>query len=259
MENPDISKTGFDISPTPWGAWATMGFGIIVGVVFFVLSVGLSILFMTFRLMNEPGLDVEVLSKDLSSNGLLLSLSACVIAPVCIAVIIFFVTLRKGNSIRQYLHLESVTRRAYFQWFGIVILSVFILDVFTCFLGHPIVPDFMIKAYRTAHFLPLLWFAVVIAAPLFEEVFFRGFLFEGFQYSKLGPAGAILLTSFLWTIVHSQYDLYHLGIVFILGILLGFARLKTRSLYTPIVLHSLLNLIATIETALYVRMTEKIA
>jgi uncharacterized protein len=87
--------------------------------------------------------------------------------------------------------------------------------------------------------------------PLFEEIFFRGFLFAGFQSSRLGNTGAILLTSFAWTVIHLQYEIYEMSIVFVLGIVLGIARLMTQSLYVPIAIHAVANLLATIELVVY--------
>jgi uncharacterized protein len=92
----------------------------------------------------------------------------------------------------------------------------------------------MVHVYETASVAPLLWVALIAAAPLFEEVFFRGFLFEGFQHSKLGPIGTVWLTSLGWTVLHLQYGTYELGTIFVLGILFGVARLKTRSIYHPL-------------------------
>jgi len=41
---------------------------------------------------------------------------------------------------------------------------------------------------------------------LFEELFFRGFLFRGLSSSFMGPVGAVLVTSALWALIHTQYD-----------------------------------------------------
>jgi membrane protease YdiL (CAAX protease family) len=60
------------------------------------------------------------------------------------------------------------------------------------------------------------------------------------------------LTSLAWTLVHLQYGAYELAIVFALGVLLGIVRLKTGSLWSCLFMHAFLNLVATIETALYV-------
>ena len=115
----------------------------------------------------------------------------------------------------------------------------------------PVVPEVMIKIYRTAEVLPLLWIAIVIAAPVFEEIFFRGFVFTGFANSQLGTNGTILLTAVLWAVIHIQYGWLDIGFIVVIGILLGYARVKTGSVVGGIMLHMVMNLIATMETAYY--------
>jgi hypothetical protein len=52
----------------------------------------------------------------------------------------------------------------------------------------------------------------------------------------------------VWAAIHGQYDLYGMATIFALGVLLGTARVKTRSVLAPIALHALYNLISTVET-----------
>jgi uncharacterized protein len=113
------------------------------------------------------------------------------------------------------------------------------------------VPEFMREAYATAEPLWLFWIALVVAAPLFEEVFFRGFLFSGLESSALGPAGAIVVTGAVWAAIHFQYDAFDMTLILCLGLVLGVARLSTRSLLVPFVMHATMNLVATAETALF--------
>jgi hypothetical protein len=91
----------------------------------------------------------------------------------------------------------------------------------------------------------------MVVAPIFEEIFFRGFLFQGIRYSRLGPIGAIGITSFFWAVIHLQYDIYGIATIFAHGLLLGIVRFKTDSIYLLMVMHSLASLVATVETALY--------
>jgi membrane protease YdiL (CAAX protease family) len=135
-------------------------------------------------------------------------------------------------------------------------LAIFLVasDILTLILSRPIVPPFMGDAYRTATFVPVLYVAIVVVAPIFEEIFFRGFLFEGVRHSRLGPGGAIGMTSLVWAIIHLQYDTYGVSTVFALGLLFGFARLKSGSVYVSIVMHALASLVAMIETAIYLRL-----
>jgi len=87
----------------------------------------------------------------------------------------------------------------------------------------------------------------MVAAPLGEETLFRGFFFQGLLRSRLGAPGAIALSSLFWALIHVQYDAYGIATIFVTGLFLGYARLKTQSLYVPIFLHSLNNLGATLE------------
>src|SRR5437879_12171172 len=105
----------------------------------------------------------------------------------------------------------------------------------------------MVEAYETAGFKPLLWLALIVAAPAGEETLFRGFLFEGISHSRLGAAGAIFLGSILWASIHVQHDAYGIAIIFLCGLFLGYVRLKTQSIYPTIFLHGLMNLVALLE------------
>jgi membrane protease YdiL (CAAX protease family) len=109
----------------------------------------------------------------------------------------------------------------------------------------------MIDTYRTSGWPILLWLAVVICAPVFEESFFRGFLFVGLKKSRIGSVGTIALTALLWALLHVQYDVYVMSTIVVLGIILGIVRLKTGSLWGPLLIHSFWNLLAMAMTALY--------
>ena len=120
-------------------------------------------------------------------------------------------------------------------------------DTLTWLLGKPIVPEFMADLVRNTSIVPLLWLSIIVAAPVFEELFFRGFLIEGLRRGSLGDAGAIVLTSIIWASIHIQYGLYEIGTIFIFGLALGLARIGCRSLWVPIAMHMAGNLVATLE------------
>ena len=108
----------------------------------------------------------------------------------------------------------------------------------------------MLNLYQTVGFLPLFWLAIVVLAPIFEEVFFRGFMFAGLERSQLGGPGAIVVTLLAWAVIHVQYDLYGIATIFVLGLLLGAARLRARSVLLTIGLRATMNLIASLQLAL---------
>lgn len=80
-----------------------------------------------------------------------------------------------------------------------------------------------------------------IAGPLMEEFVVRGFLFRGWSESFLGPVGAIVLTSAVWALNHTQYDWFGRAIIFAFGLVLGHLRWTSNSTWTTVVAHSACN------------------
>lgn len=80
-----------------------------------------------------------------------------------------------------------------------------------------------------------------IAGPLMEELVVRGFLFRGWSESFLGPVGAIVLTSAVWALNHTQYDWFGRAVIFAFGLVLGHLRWTSNSTWTPVVAHSACN------------------
>jgi membrane protease YdiL (CAAX protease family) len=108
-----------------------------------------------------------------------------------------------------------------------------------------------VEIYDSAHFVPLLWGAVIVAAPVFEEIFFRGFLLEGLRRSRLGSGGAVVLTALSWAALHIQNGSYEISLIFSLGLALGWVRLRTHSLYPALAMHALVNLVDILQMAGY--------
>ena len=208
--------------------------------------------FAFMQLSSDPQLEVLPLVEALTENGAVLAIATCATTIACVGLVLLLVKLRKGAKVAQYLALSPISGKTLLQLLALTIGFVICMDGLTLLLGRPIIPEFMIDVYRTSVYPALIWLALVIAAPVFEEIFFRGFLFEGFRHSRLGNAGAIGLTALAFASIHLQYDGYDMAGVFVLGVLLGVMRLRTGSLWSPMLMHVLWNLVATIETALYV-------
>ena len=80
-----------------------------------------------------------------------------------------------------------------------------------------------------------------LAGPILEEFFFRGFMFRGWSESFLGPIGAILLTSALFGMYHTQYNWSARFWIFLFGLVLGTFRWRTNSTWLTVVVHSAVN------------------
>jgi membrane protease YdiL (CAAX protease family) len=86
----------------------------------------------------------------------------------------------------------------------------------------------------------LLALAVMVAAPLSEELVFRGALQRLFLDRPWSPHVAVFATALLFAAVHSFAWPTPVAL-FVLGLGLGYLALRTHSLVAPIVLHSLFN------------------
>ncbi|HEY1090278.1 MAG TPA: CPBP family intramembrane glutamic endopeptidase [Burkholderiaceae bacterium] len=84
--------------------------------------------------------------------------------------------------------------------------------------------------------------AIGLLGPIAEELAFRGLLMRLLGRTRLGLAGAIVVTAALWAAIHVQYAPALLLMIFVDGIVLGLARHFTASLYVPMAMHVLGNL-----------------
>ena len=84
------------------------------------------------------------------------------------------------------------------------------------------------------------WFFIVgaVFAPLVEEIFFRGFLFQGFR-ERYGWITAMLFSAAVFAIAH--LDLAVLIPTFILGCLLAYVYHRSNSIWPGVLVHFLVN------------------
>ena len=255
MLSNELSPSSDEIEARPWGFWATLGFSAIIFGLFCALQLLIVIGFLSVAKTQHPELDLEVYVKSLSSDGFFLAVITVVSGLICTPLTLLFTKLRKNISVKNYIGFREPSKSEWLKWISILAAFLFLSDMVSLLLHQPIVHPFMVDAYKTASFLPGLLFAIIIVAPIFEEIFFRGFLFQGIRYSRLSPIGAIGITSLFWAVIHLQYDVYGITTLFALGLLFGIARLKTDSIHLLMVMHSLVSLVAAMETILYVHFT----
>jgi membrane protease YdiL (CAAX protease family) len=124
------------------------------------------------------------------------------------------------------------------------------MDAVSTAIGRPIVSPFMEDAYASAASPLLLFLAFVIAAPLCEELLFRGFLFGGLRACGTGVWVAVAVVSLVFASIHTQYDWYDGTAVLLIGLVLVAVRVHSGSLIPSIFMHGLTNTIAFTQAAL---------
>lgn len=245
-----------------WGLGPTLGF--FAGVLgAYLLAQGVAVgALMVFRLATtgtapsagaagKPGGPPELDMVALQADPALVTAGTLAALPVVLILIMLFVSLRRTMPIGVYLGLGLPRLRDGVRW--VCILMAYFVFLFGVnyvahtYFGRPEVSEFMAALYAKGAGSPWLHLAVIVAAPLSEEFLFRGFLFSGLAESRVGPVGAAVISSGIWTLIHIQYDAFDLAQLFLLGLLLAGAWWKSRSLWLCVILHAIVNLSATIE------------
>ena len=262
--NNDLSP-GFiqPLTPAPpvkrvWGPGATIGYSLVILAVFVVAQGIVVVVPALISLFHHVGASVpspedltKLMMDDLNAQlGLWQSIATIVSGIIGTGLILVFIRARKGVGITEYLGLKKVSIKTILTVIAITVAAIALSDLVQILLGAKGGEPVMDKIFTTAVWLPLLWIAVIIFAPLFEEALFRGFLFEGLRQSWWGIYGAVMLTAFGWAILHGfQYGLGGIVYIFFLGIVMGIVRWKTKSIWTTFTMHAVVNLLAMIALA----------
>ncbi len=98
--------------------------------------------------------------------------------------------------------------------------------------------EMIIKSFENNAFLTVLGVGIFI--PFFEEILFRGWLFDRLEH-LLSSKYALIITSIMFGLVHGQYHGVILLLTIVSGFVLGFIRLRTNSLWPSIILHAINN------------------
>jgi uncharacterized protein len=221
-----------------WGLAATVGFSFLA--LGFGQAVGIA------ALSAASGFDPSRATLD----GSAIAISLLVGNPVQIITLALAARMT-GENLLTYFALNVP------RWRDVIIsvagLAVVILvgDVLTLAFGRDLVPAFQLQIHRSAlaeGSLISLWLALIVVAPVGEELLFRGFLFRGFVRGPRDALPGILAIALIWSLLHIQYDWFGASLVFAIGAFLGYVRLYFGSTTIVILLHMLLNLESVLET-----------
>lgn len=124
---------------------------------------------------------------------------------------------------------------------GLLIASYIVILVHNLLLmalGIETQGDEIAKLFASLESPAWFFFVGAILAPLVEEIFFRGFLFQGFR-ERYGWVSAMLLSSGIFAVAH--LDPVSLIPTFILGALLAYLYHRSNSVWPGVILHVLVN------------------
>jgi membrane protease YdiL (CAAX protease family) len=245
-ENPPITVTPTEPPPRIWQFWGTALWGLFV---FGGMFVGQLTVIAYFVLMRDGPIDVAA-AIHVVGGGRTISLSVVMGLPAVILAL--WIAIRPTRTrFADYLALRGTSWKMFI--IGVVAMVALVMgwDLVSRVLGREVQPGFMGDVLKSAQADGSVWLLLIafcVAAPISEELLARGFLYRGWSESFLRVPGAILLSSLAWTALHMQYNWFFFGEIFSIGLLLGYLRYRSNSLWLTIVLHGLNNLAATVQS-----------
>lgn len=246
----DLDAYGLKDPAKPWGLVATFGLSVVIWYTLELLQAAMG------TGMEALLHDFKLVPPEANTQALHFAIITCVTTILCGALVVAAAGLRVGLDPRDYLGLRRVSRAALLRWTIVTVVIVVQADLVLYLVKGELLPVGWVEIYRSVHSPMLFWFALVVATPVFEELLYRGFVFEGIRASRLGGVGAVIITALVWTLVHQEYDPLEFAMIFIFGLALGVARLRTGSVLLTIAMHMLHGLIASAEIVWLAAMAE---
>jgi membrane protease YdiL (CAAX protease family) len=191
-------------------------------------------------LITQGGLDGLTATQfhEMAMQRRWLGVGLIVACPATIAVV--WVAIRMaGRDFSEYLALNWPSRKelliAFAVAFGWIVASIALSPYDSSASSSVVVGG-------AAGGLFVLLLGGCLAAPIMEEFVFRGFMFRGWSESFLGPVGAIVLTSILFGMCHTQYDWLGRFWIFLFGLAMCTIRWRSNSTWLTVVVHSAVNI-----------------
>ena len=196
---------------------------------------------------------IVMLSAGIQSVDLFVQISV-LIQFAMMSLILFMVIFLEDKFayLRSIFNFKNISTPSYWGLIiMIMILDFIIIWIYTVVYGNltSIPDDIGIFVEATSANDPLVLFlffiSLTIAAPLVEEMIFRGYVLDSLR-SNYSDFYAILWSGILFGLLHWDplfgfYDLYQTGAATIGGFVYGWLRIRTGSLWPSIFCHSLWN------------------
>jgi len=184
--------------------------------------------------------------KEIHPLIMVLMPSAIIIPGLCM--IMYFVG-RPGRLLRKFKMIDLHRNHISFGFIGAIVALIGIANIMYIYLGilkkigvkleKPVVEEILKNSEPNS--LWIIIFAVIVLAPISEEIIFRRFIF-GFLAPRCGLIIAMVITAALFAAIHMS--LYSLPALFLLGIAFQLIYLKFGSIYPAIIMHAFNNAIA---------------
>ncbi len=243
--------TPLDRNQPVWGLFSS--FAWFAGILF--VSVNIQMMIVSFYIAREHGAvsleEFKQLAIDYQFNGIVLPPAILASTIICSVLLMIVIKLKGKSKLSSYLGIKTVSGQTIVYWLLVTVAFLIGMVLLAYTFDRPPIAESVLAIYTSAPSKLLLCLALIVAAPVFEELIFRGFLQTGISRSRLGSVAGIVIPSIIWAAIHTQYDSYDMSVIFVMGLMLGVARFKTDSVLLTIGLHALFNALSTLEVAIY--------
>jgi membrane protease YdiL (CAAX protease family) len=231
------TASSFRVAFKPWGLAEV---GLILGMVCMLLLVGS----LVFKWMEQSGL---VLDEDLYQLQLLASgivLDGIGVLGILLLLHTARIGLREAFGIEARTVLRSVGRGLFFLLAVLPAVWLFaaisqqLCDMFNYAVSKQQAMQLFLESDSVVT-RGAIAFMAIVAAPLFEELFFRGLAYPALK-QQIGMTAALLVTSLVFAAIHFHVLSFLPLLALAIGLTLAYEA--TGNLLVPIVMHSVFNL-----------------
>lgn len=128
---------------------------------------------------------------------------------------------------------------------GSILLSVIVEWIFN--MGTDNSKTDSLQTRLTTMNIVIAFVSAAIISPIYEEIFYRGFLYRWIR-TKYGLLAGMLMSSFIFMLVHIP-TFNSLPYTFLSGLIFAWTYEKTQSIYPAMIIHGLFNGLAILLTA----------
>lgn len=182
--------------------------------------------------------------KTLGYNGDIVAAESLWSGAVCSVMILVTVWLWKRGGTKAFLGLALPGPKQLLLWLGIFVLLMLAIEGLAL-LVPSLNTDFMEQVVSTTTDLPLLLVAVGVIGPVFEEFLLRGLLFGSLRHI-VDEHASVAITAGVFALMHLQYSLPIMMLILPMGVVLGYARSRSGSIWAPVLMHVVNNCITVL-------------
>ncbi|MCB0793378.1 MAG: CPBP family intramembrane metalloprotease [Flavobacteriales bacterium] len=180
--------------------------------------------------------------QEMTMNGDAVSAASFWSGAVGLVVLLVLVVLWRGTAWKELLGMRLPRPKAFLVWLGVFMLLALAVEGLA-YLSPAFRTDFMGLIVGSATDRWMLFLGIGIMPALFEEALIRGLLMGSLRFITHEHL-VVAVSAGVFALMHLQYAPMIMLLVLAMGVVLGYARTRTASLWVPIILHMLNNVLS---------------